>query len=164
MGNRALRREVVKLMKERHVPGKLYSGHRHSALRGLRAWSLRQLKSYLSIKPGDVVHDCDGFNHIVRAVEFYKTTAYTSNSKIVVAADVVFEDGRIACNCSVPKKPRAREEIEAYFRAWYADNGLRPWWHELGVDQRRCDALKNGQHICDKRGVLLPEFGYVGTV
>lgn len=158
MGNRALRKEVVKLMKERHVQGKLYCGHRHSALRGLRARRLRNLKAYLSIRPGDLVHDCDGFNHVVSKVPFYHTTMWTTNSIILDICQIEFEDGRLSCGCSPPEKPLTREEIESYHKSWYNEEKLKQWWEDFTIHLKRYKALMSGQHICDENGILLPEF------
>ena len=63
MGNRALRKEVVRLMKEHGVPSKLYR-KKHNR-KSLSAHSLRVMIDIMKCKPGQVILNCDGREHMI---------------------------------------------------------------------------------------------------
>lgn len=172
MSSRKLRRQAAELIKK-HGLGKLYYGRGRIARNELRSYKLREIIQKLSYKPGDLVQDCDGFNHnIVKFICHYSIiTSYKSlnkersrHTKTWVINDVdqfEKEDGTWSCGCNIsPDDPWTREEVEAYHLL--TDEQIKTYkeggWSWTDLDQKRQDILKAGGHICDEEGRLLPEF------
>ena len=76
MGNHATRKKIAKLLKERGL-GKLYYGNKNVAHRMLRGSWMQTLLYKLQFKVGDLVNDCDGYNHIITKI----MTHYTKSEK-----------------------------------------------------------------------------------
>ncbi len=159
MGNRALRVKVAKLIKEWGL-GKLYYGRKLDAYRSLSANVLRNYVRLFSIKPGSVVGDCDGFNHIIKKplIDYIPWHGKT-RVRVIVLDQFEFEDGRRSCGCSSGILPaRTAKQIESYFAEGFADKYVARskemgWWNEKA--QLRYEALKSGKPICDERGIEL---------
>lgn len=150
MGRRELRRELGAL-----IEGRIFEGHKLAAYRRLPGWKLRRLIDGARVQPGDLIHDCDGFNHRVSAVE---QVVSGSMVRELVAIDISFDDGSARCGCGVTMLPRSREEIEAWWREWlpYQHDEATGW--DLGpfyVEMHR--RLISDEHICDEEGKVLPE-------
>ncbi|MFA6050009.1 MAG: hypothetical protein WC761_02325 [Candidatus Paceibacterota bacterium] len=158
MGNRALRKEAARLIKERGLPVKLYRGKQ-----GKFRYSAPALKSLiysLKYKVGDVVGDCDGSNHIIKKIVWYKSTnnrwwGHGQRGYALYLKHHIFEDGTYSCGCSgSPEDPRSREVIE---KAWTdLDQSEQD---ELEVDSREWKIfcwIKAGGHVYDENGIMLP--------
>jgi hypothetical protein len=101
----------------------------------------------LKVKVGDLVHDCDGFNHRVKSIEFFKfhidSKTETCSNRACKDNDeknidktgikprgksrwyisdveaIKAEDGNCFCGChAFPEKPRTREDIETEILHW----------------------------------------------
>lgn len=158
MGNAAKRRELGKLAKARGL-GRLYRGNRRVAVKFFDAHTMAELWFKLQFKSGDLVHDCDGFNH--EFLEWVGTTRWDYGTcSILFLEQAKFTDGKLSCGCpGSPSKQMTREEIEAYMKAYYSDLALQEGGWTL--DERSVkfrQALNSGQHVCDERGIVLPEF------
>jgi len=156
MGNRALRREAGKLLKG---SGKLYYGKKLSAYKALPARSLREIINNLQYNVGDLIHDCDGFNHEIVSMTLSTLHPYRSRNVEVVGRhyEVLMDHDTYRCECSQIEPPRSREEIERYKKRFIEFHGESegradsPYYQEL---HRRLEA---GEHITDKDGKLLPD-------
>lgn len=122
----------------------------------------------LSLKPGDLVNGCSGFNH--RVAEVKPEIWQTGKGWYISNVDFVMQDG--ACcsllHCGV-STPLSRDEIEnehLKFLNYYLTNpkGAAQWYGGLDnpkykdeIDKliRTWEILKNGEHICDEYGVKL---------
>jgi hypothetical protein len=151
-----LRGKVAKLLKE-HKLGALYVGSKLCAYRNLSAALLKTLLHQLQFKPGDLVHDCDGFNHRIK--RFVKYRWWNG----VIDIEVEFENGGRACGCNIsPKPPRTREYIEECFKSMELTEVKEgdeswTWWnkkHQAALRQ----AVLRGEHVVDEDGILLPAF------
>lgn len=171
-----MRREMSKLLKELKVPTKLYRGSKFSFYRHQSYLRFKLERLQLS-RPGTLVHDCDGFNHIVKGLcvyTYYRNgSSKTTNKRgfnsfqnefgdkkgyVFVFPQVEFEDGgRLSCGCeSTPEPPLGRDFIEKRVLRWYLNPD--PGWPLGEVQIKRRDALLSGKHITDERGVLLEEY------
>lgn len=161
MGNAAKRRELAKLAKTRGL-GRLYRGNRRVAVKFFNAHTMAELHFKLQFKTGDIVHDCDGFNH-----EFlfwdYPTRWIRGASSMLFVEQAKFADGKLSCGCPYgPSAPMKQSEIEAYMKAYYNDPALeKNGWLSNETCIKRRNALNNNEHICDERGFLLEEFAYL---
>lgn len=168
-----IRREVSRLLKELKIPSKLYRGHGLAYFRGGYGGHIRQLRDKLLLsKPGTLVQDCDGFNHIVKKLVTYTYAGKITNRKgltsfqnetwrrkgyVFVFPQVEFEDGRYSCGCEgTPEPPEARDLIEKRALHWYLNPN--PGWPLTEMQVKRKDALLRGEHITDEQGVLLEDF------
>lgn len=155
MGNKALRRELGQRLKELGW-GKLYKGNRRTSYRFLRAAHMKNMLQALSYQKGDLVHDCDGFNHVVEEpiVEQFSRC----NVWVAYVKRVVFDDGSESCGCSAPDPAYTQENIEAFFKAYLQDGELAAnGWTGSLFDQELKKRLDAGEHIADERGLVLPE-------
>ena len=167
MGNRAKRVKLAKRLKELGM-GKLYSGNKKVAWRLLSAYQLNSMLRKLQYAPGDICHDCDGFNHVVvkwvDGIRSFKHWSYTGKYIRGWVIDVdQFEksNGGWSCGCpDGPNPPTSREDIEQYMNAYLNDPKLKEqgWVTDNPINVKRRDALNNGEHICDERGILLEDF------
>lgn len=156
MGNHAKRSAIAKGLKGRGI-GKLYYGNKKVAWTMLgRSW-LKELKYKLSYKVGDLVNDCDGLNHIIKSVDSrYRLAVYWDHKGCIVLSvdQFKFEDGRYSCGCLTSPDPAlSQEEVESKMKAF-----LDYWRYPSPYYQKMREAFAAGKHICDERGILLPEF------
>lgn len=171
MAKARMRRMVSRLLKEHKIPSKLYRGSKLAYFRRSGPYMRFLVERLLLSKPKIVVHDCDGFNHVVKNLVTYQ---FGRNSKkksnqygltsfqnklwkrrgyVFVFPQVEFEDGNYSCGCeTTPKPQKSRDEIEKQALIWYQQG--KPLT-EIQIKQR--DALLRGEHITDREGVLLKE-------
>lgn len=166
MGNRALRKQAAKLMKEKGI-GKLYYGNKNVSHRTLSAADLRRMIFLLSLKPGDLVNDCDAFNHrFAKYVDagysrcFSRYSRTKSYTRTWWCDQVEFEDGGWSCGCPAsPCEPYTVAQIENFHapnteaEAMAKEGG---WWTE--ADEAKKAALLSGQPITDEHGIILEQF------
>lgn len=172
MGNRALRREAARLLKEKKVPFKLYRGkcNRYPSAR-----NLKDIIRCLGIKDGDIVHDCDGHNHVVRneaPCVYHQKGNYSGRIGLwtkSVSGDgyttkpetqVIFSDGMRSCGCGTVYPPISRDEIEEYFLQSYRYYQVNPDgpWPPSAASMEMMATIAAGKHVHDEHGVLLPEW------
>lgn len=162
--NKRIKKRLLKKLVKFHV------GLHHYAK--AMAWS--------KVRPGDLLHDCDGFNHRVESVlMFYHyvdsvSAGYTRAThgtkcakprrrlrRFVADWEALRDDGRTFCGCSGPQKPLSRRQIEANFLWWDTEEGrakLQLWGGPLeGLErlEEKLTILRGGGHICDEDGCLL---------
>lgn len=159
MGNHARRSAVAKIVKAAGL-GRLYIGTKREAWRAMSAGYLKELERKLSIRPGDLVNDCDGFNHVVRGRrDDGRLTVGMKSVSVVEVSQFEFEDGRWSCGCPTsPDPPETREAIEASTLRYLSTVGEDEWQYHGKRGRDRLEALRRGEHVCDERGILLPEF------
>lgn len=158
VGNKTLRRELSTALRKAGCSKRLYKGSKYTAYKLMDAAYLRNMLHMLSFKPGDLAHDCDGFNHRVKGYIYYYVDR--SHASFLLVNQLVFEDGRYSCGCpGGPETPKPRDEIEQFFNP--APEQIEKmkrdgWWTKQS--QVTYDTLRSGKHICDENGILLPEF------
>lgn len=159
MGNRAKRVELARALKS-HGLGKLYKGSKQAVFKSLDALTMDRTIRFLQFKPGDLVNDCDAFNHVVKSV---RADVWRHKYKIWVNLpdQFEFEDGRWSCGCPGGPAPAwSREQVEAYFKLYtpeiVEERKKGGWWSDRS--QRMYDRIQAGGHVCDERGICLPEF------
>ena len=160
VGNRALRKEASLLIKKHGFPSKLYRGLQGK--RRYRGWQLRTLIAQLKYMPGDLVGDCDGANHFVKEIFWYRSSnnRWWGNGQkgyIFCLKNHSFQDETYSCGCSAsPESPYTREEIE---KRWI--DLTQDQQDELEIDSRGWKIycwIKAGGHIYDENGIMLPEW------
>lgn len=162
MSSKYLRTKLAGLLKE-HKMGKLYTGRKSNVLRVMPSYLLRQMIYLLTLKPGSLVNDCDGFNHRVSddvghgGLFHY---GFRGGSTFHIQ-QVSFDDGTYSCGCDgSPEAAKSREEIERFFgeitQEYIKEQRTLGW--NMDSSQRMYDTIKNGGHICDENGLILPEF------
>ena len=167
MSNRGKRVKLAKRLKELGM-GKLYSGNKKVAWRLISSGQLNSMLRKLQYAPGDICHDCDGFNHVVvKWLPSIRDFTYWSYSGSYIKGWVIDVDqfekqnGGWSCGCETsPDPPVSREYIEQYIKKYLNDPKLNEqgWVTNEGLDKKRREALNNGEHICDERGILLEEY------
>lgn len=141
-------------------PNRLWRGKRrlvHKLEKGLS-----RLRWTLSLKPGDYVAMCRGYNVRVQEVTYFWANegAYRRRrpNKTWYLEDVRIEDvyGNLhyANSCCWPAE--TPEQVTEYFRYWVHDATASTWHTE--VDVRIRAALEAGSPIVDSFGELLDEF------
>lgn len=170
MGNRANRKKAQQLLNSWGFRGKMWTGKLSFNRKNFVAKSITNLFSY---KIGDLVSDCDGFNHIIKGLVDFNLQDQNAiirlrdgHPKGVRIASwnmpqFLYEDGRYSCGCNAsPDRPFSREEIEAYFLSmddeYIAVQTKNGWWDES--NQKKVSAVRAGIHICDERGIIYPEY------
>ena len=124
MGKRALRSQARKVLKGAKRPYR-------NQLVGCTPRQIRRIISDWSVKPGDLVHDCDGFNHLVCEVR-YQHTLYPEI--------ILDRPDRFRCECGPVEPPRSQEEIQAFWeRNAELDPDIRQW-------------MDSGARVCDSQG------------
>lgn len=151
MGNRAKRAQLDRALRAQGL-GRLYKGNKRKAFMVLNAYTMNEQLTKLSFKPGDIVNDCDAFNHRI------KEWLPRQFSNVTLVEQFVDEQGQWSCGCGGSPDPAGtREEIEEYFN--YTKEQVEAqggWWTELA--QARGEALRRGDHICDENGFVYNEF------
>lgn len=149
------RRRIAALLKKRGL-GKLYYGNKKAAFKWV---NLAAIENALKYAPGDVVNDCDMFNHVVEGYRtHYNARKY---GKALILDQVTFTDGRWSCGCGGLEAPWPVEKI---LEIWCMPASEEPppagvTYRTSEFEQALIDANKNGQPIVDDRGVLLEQFG-----
>lgn len=161
------------------MPPKIYKHvGRLTVWRGLRKRFIRNIKWALKVNPGDLINDCTGLNRYVISSEPQKQT-FRHGGWIIYNVDFEVSDDKDAkqggycslLNCGVgPALDRdvCEKEILIFMNHWMTDPKAGAHWFG-GFDNpkykdlieicfRKWEALKKGEHICDERGILLPEF------
>ena len=170
MGKSAKIRRLNAICKKMGL-GRFYKGKGRLVKRDLSGGQLDYLLMLFSIPVGTVVHDCDGFNHIVKGIagahkwEVYipcrslrRPTWYWHDNQLEFS-DV---EGRLSCGCPRGiQQARSREDIERWYRGYLdyqvpRDPDLKGFITERDILLHQ--ALKEGRHICDERGIMLEEF------
>ncbi len=155
MGNHALRKQAALLLKGTGV--RLYIGNKLKSYKYLNAWELKNLIDMLNLKPGELVSDCDAFNHYIKEVIVTFEQMHKCSRAFVTR--VKFTDEKLSCGCpGGPMPPRSRDEIEDDVKT-YVKNRIRDAdWDFLNVRYRK--DLHQGivEHICAEDGTLLPEY------
>lgn len=111
-----------------------------------------------SLKPGDIMDDCDGFNHVIQRIVLRKRT-YCSMAYHVIKYATYLQDGqeRWFCGCGTNlARPYTQEEIWSSIHASYTRERIEedikagwcterawkflplieasiPWWYTNGV-------------------------------
>jgi hypothetical protein len=152
MGNRSLRVELAKELKK--IGCRLYAGNFRAARRYWTAHQMRYMLARLAIKPGDLINDCDGFNHRVigpkvyyqAAENYYRHSLYTKfryRTKVPMIDQFILDDGTWSCGCPYgPVEAWTVEQIEEFHRG--GDDG-----------DSLVEKLKRGESICDAQGIKL---------
>ena len=149
MGNRAKRVKLAKILKSKGL-GRLYkTGHKRKFWKEYGARFIKYYCQYFSREIGELVHDCDGFNHVIKA---YDREAV--KNKWDRANQYVFEDGRWSCGCGPVDDPMPRSEIEGAIVAYW-DNFPDELAQASDEQKEVYRILKAGGHICDERGIKL---------
>ncbi len=160
MGNRALRKQLGEKV------GRFFTGHKLGAFKVLHADRLRVLLS-TAVEPGGLLHDCDGFNHVVEKTEHiwvkqrnWRGYPGIGNAEMLQEIDILFADGGIRCQCGdgSARPPAAWQAIEKWFLSWieYQRKSGTGWADGPYYDEilRR---LKNGERVTDDFGCELPQ-------
>ena len=151
MGNHALRRQTSMALRAAGLPHKLYRGKSRVAWKYLHAKTLRNMIKEADRRVGDLINDCDGFNHRITKVN----VSYGWNGVLMFNA-YNLEDKHQSCGCSGRSDDsKTVEQIVAFFNV--TDQQvveMGDWWTEN--DQRLLDKIKAGEPICDKDGIKLP--------
>lgn len=161
MGNRKLRKQCAAIFRKRGW-GRLY-----------RKLSLRQRSKYLSphtchsiiyldqFNVGDVVYDYTS-NFVItempppRICDMGHWHGRGNGWVKFEIEQFKYHNGYLSCGCGwCPSPPLTREHIESFYVKWEASEWGDP--NDPTV-QKRLAAIQGGQHICDERGVFLPEF------
>lgn len=168
MGKSAKIRRLNELCKAKGL-GRFYKGKGRLVKRDLSGGQLNYLLMLFSLPVGAIVHDCDGFNHVVKGlagVQVWRVMGRSGkDAKTWYRYDdqLEFSDikGQLSCGCPGGIEPaKSREDIEKWYRGWLdyyvpqdTGKGFITERHHLMYK-----ALKDGRHICDERGIILEEF------
>jgi hypothetical protein len=134
--------------------------------RELSSYKVKRIKWALSLKPGDLINDCSGFNVIVKNVIPERSGFFRSSKGWVhngrngwFIYSVNFElDPFGSCDlfsCGV-EPPLTAKEITEKMRAWYESWGEpHGGWQYKTEEDLVWQRLKRGECICDERGMRL---------
>ena len=124
----------------------------------------------LSIKPGDIINDCSGFNKIIRSVDpYYK---FSSRGWAIIDVDYTTEPHGGGCSlthCGVePAIPRdvleseyvkEHDERVVWMRQWFKGSEEKGD-KAVAIAHKRVEVVRSGGHFLDEQGILPPEFEY----
>jgi hypothetical protein len=173
--NAKLRRQLAAKIKSLGLQSKLYRGSKFLFYRRHNGRRMRELLEQLEMStPGMLVEDCDYFNHVVQGFRPGETFQrhnrawydHVQHGYFFEFNQVVFEDGRWSCGCNAPglRPPNTREEIERRYLEHFDGKDIETDIDSFtekpydGLTKSRVQTLLGGGHICDDRGILLPEF------
>ena len=169
MGKSAKIRKLNSICKKMGL-GRFYKGKGRLVKRDLSYGQLEYLLMLFSIPAGSIVHDCDGFNHIVKglagASKWEVSIRYKSmRRKTYYWYDdqLEFSDikGQLSCSCQRGiQEARSRADIEKWYRGYLDYYAPQDTGQGFITERDRLmhTALKEGRHICDERGIMLEEF------
>lgn len=115
MGNKKLRKLVAAKLKQ-NAYGKLYTGGtKFQAYRSLNAKQLKEILFRLNLAPGDIVNDCDLFNHVIESIPMPTWSFRLRNSRIKTywnSQQFKYTDGTYSCGCPwSPANPLTATQI-----------------------------------------------------
>lgn len=154
---------------------KLYKNvSRFRVRRYMSKHSQKRIRWALSLGPGDLINDCTGFNVVIRKVT--ADICPYNNGWYICGVDFETEPFGGGCSlmhCGV-EAPLPRDAMEKYHLEWTAEYmkgnepGTMAYWfggrdtEDFKKAEKRyismMEAVQNGGHFLDERGVLLPEF------
>jgi hypothetical protein len=130
----------------------------------------KRLKWAMTLKPGDIVNHCTGFNvKIIDAVAVIKSTSrgwYVTGFEFKVSP---FGGFCSLMHCGVgPAIPRDKVESDWLKHTEFRINSgaMRKWFgkdqesfdKEMSLLQKRIDALKSSNHITNELGMIIKEY------
>lgn len=130
----------------------------------------KRIKWALSLKPGDIINDCTGFN--VKIIEVQPEVWQTGRGWYISNVDFKVTPFGGICSlihCGIVPEI-SREKVEADWLVHtenYINSGALARWYGSDVDaynealkgmQKRIDVLKSGGHITNERGMILQEY------
>jgi hypothetical protein len=139
---------------------KLY--HRVSRFEFLRSITKKDRDNILwalSLKPGDLINDCTGFNVVIRKIE--PDIMYVNNGRGGwYICDIDFTTEPLGGSCSLMhcgiQSPRTPKEITNYIKRWYDEWGEpHGGWHWKTDNDPVWQKLKNCLPICDEKGMKI---------
>jgi len=134
---------------------KLYVG-RHLGKRKLKkrlgVRTMRALSRVPLLKPGDVIHTCEGVNRVITTFEPEWRTI--GRREVIVDVEILANGGYhsyVHC-CEYP--PPSVERIKEYWRWWGTPEGRERAAH-WGMDGtiRILNAIEAGEELFDERGI-----------
>lgn len=160
MGNSSLRRQASQALKKAGAPKlwvKPQFGKKYGDILRTRSNNLRDIIHLAGLKPGDIVFDCDGFNHRIKSFKWKRLWHGQ-----IWADRMEFEDGTWSCGCMVPEKAHTPKQINAEWLEMLEDP---EFCFDMNEDlsknyQLRKEALLAGKSLCDLQGFVLPEFRF----
>jgi len=156
--SRHSRKKLAKRLKELGY-GKLYIGPKHQARRYYNARTCEYLLGWLDLKVGDVVNDCDLFNHEISKLPTMYRTPWEDTLVWDCTPTCFFSDGGASCGCSVPEPALSAEQVREYKRGFweYAESKEETtWWLPQDPESAYQRWKKDKSYpICDDRGMKL---------
>lgn len=150
MGNHKLRIQAAAALKAAGIKGKLYTSPKRRAFKHMPADVLRTLIRKVSFHPGDLVNDCDGFNHRVVGYRPYRNWA-----GIMTVDQLEFENNHLSCGCPAgPDTAWTVDEIIKFHTLTAEDiayNKKLGWWSTKS--QTLQDRINAGEPITDEYGI-----------
>lgn len=172
MGKSVKIRRLNELCKAKGL-GRFYKGRGRLVKRDLSGGQLDYLLMLFSLPAGSIVHDCDGFNHIVKGLAGpyrlrlpkagYRCWRGYTKTEYWYDDQLEFSDiqGRLSCGCPMGLEPaRSREDIEGWMKGFLDYYVPRDTGEGFITKRHRLmyEALQSGEHICDERGIMLEAF------
>lgn len=134
--------------------------YRSKEIRNLPKWKIDHYLYILSIVPGDIFNDCDGFNHRVADIVWIDCWASLHKGVPVLSIQFEREDGLLSCGCpSGPDRPRSVRDIQKFYAGLVLDDEMvakqkeNGWWTDLLETMRK--AMLNGDPITNEQGLPL---------
>jgi len=137
--------------------------YRTKAIKRLPMWEIEQYLYVLSIEPGDIINDCDGYNHEVIKVATLECWPSYFGGAPVLDSQFLREDGRWSCGCPTsPEPPWPNARIRRFQKIFFLDEEqvaqaraarAAGVWTERSEHIRQ--ALLAGEPITDERGLPL---------
>ena len=147
---------------------------RFKVRRYVHKYTEKRIKWAMSLSPGDIINDCSALNVVVRKINV-QISPYNNGWYIY---DVDFDIEPFGGSCSLtscgvePAKPRLllEKEYVRYSTDYFTGDapGSASYWfggrdkEDFKKAEKRhlsmLEAIQNGGHFLDERGVLLPEF------
>ena len=134
--------------------------YRTKAIKRLKMWQIDQALYVLSIQPGDIINDCDGYNHEVIEIATMDCWPSYFGKAPMLDSQFLREDGRWSCGCPTsPEHPWSSARIRDFQKIFFldeeqvADAKRAGTWTERSEKIRQ--ALIDGEPITDKRGLPL---------
>lgn len=156
MGNHKLRKQASEALKKAGAP-KLFKppvyGKRYGTVYGRDARQLRLVAHMASLKPGDIVFDCDGFNHRIKSFKWSRLWM-----GLVWVNQYEFEDSW-SCGCMVPEPAKTPAEINAIWLDNWTNRADEINWSEYSDKEIQArDDLFAGKSLVDDLGFQLPKY------
>ena len=145
----------------------LYYGAKFAFLRRHRMWERERMRWGLSLKVGDYIAACTGYNHVITKIEYFYSRV-GRKSRYIDEILITDDRGRwhyLDCSGGCVQKAESVDQIIQYWLSWGSglDDLEKNGWDPKGMTRTIVQDLKEGKRVFSEHGELLPRYYELST-